>query len=98
MPHQHDWLQPGAPADLLDQLTDRIVGALGADLLGLYAYGSLVTGDFAPARSDLDLLAVLRVDPEARTVDVLARCTSVWWKITRRGLTGSRSSTSPSRP
>lgn len=73
MPDQHDRLQPGAPTELLGQLTNHIVGALGGDLLGLYAYGSLVTGDFAPARSDLDLLAVLRADPDQTTVDVLAR-------------------------
>jgi len=60
------------PADVLHRLTDEIVTALGDRLLGLYAYGSVVTGDFAPERSDLDLLAVLRADPTASILDVLA--------------------------
>ncbi|MHB8274129.1 MAG: hypothetical protein ACYDC9_05105 [Dermatophilaceae bacterium] len=59
-------------ADLLRRLTDDIMTALGDSLLGLYAHGSLVTGDFAADRSDLDLLAVLRADPTASTLDVLA--------------------------
>lgn len=33
---------------------------LGENLVGLYLYGSLVTGDFDPATSDIDLLAVTR--------------------------------------
>ena len=36
----------------------RLGGSLGARLLGVYAHGSLVLGDFAPERSDVDLLAV----------------------------------------
>lgn len=36
---------------------------LGPDLIGLYLYGSYVTGGFDVRRSDLDYLAVLRRDP-----------------------------------
>jgi hypothetical protein len=43
----------------LRELQDSIGRALGDRLLGLYAFGSLVIGDFDPGRSDLDLLAVL---------------------------------------
>jgi len=57
------------PADVLHRLTDEIVTTLSDDLLGLYAYGSLVTGDFAAERSDLDLLAVLRADPTTGVSD-----------------------------
>lgn len=61
------------PVDVLHRLTDEIVTTLSDDLLGLYAYGSLVTGDFAAERSDLDLLAVLRADPTTNTAGVLRR-------------------------
>lgn len=44
---------------------------LGDRLLGLYAYGSLVWGDFDPEISDVDLLAVLESDPEADLVERL---------------------------
>lgn len=47
---------------LLADLGNGIRGALGRRLLGLYAYGSLVTGDFDLAVSDVDLLAVLDRD------------------------------------
>jgi hypothetical protein len=43
---------------LLDRLRDRIQAVLAGDLIGLYLYGSLVWGDFDPAISDIDLLAV----------------------------------------
>ncbi len=41
-------------------------------LLGMYLHGSLVTGDFAADRSDLDLLAVLDIDPHENLLAVLA--------------------------
>ena len=45
---------------LLDELSGRIQLVLRDKLIGLYLYGSLVTGDFDHTHSDLDLLAVLR--------------------------------------
>lgn len=48
---------------VLARLTSDIVAVLGAELQGLYLYGSYVGGDFAPERSDLDLLAVVDSDP-----------------------------------
>ncbi|MGH2484797.1 MAG: aminoglycoside adenylyltransferase domain-containing protein [Ktedonobacterales bacterium] len=55
---------------VLDELHARIQAILGNRLTGLYLYGSLVTGDFDPAVSDLDLLAAtdgdLRADDFAR--------------------------------
>lgn len=46
--------------DLLNRLTDDIRRSLNHSLVGLYLYGSLVTGDFDRESSDVDLLAVVR--------------------------------------
>jgi nucleotidyltransferase-like protein len=42
---------------LRDALTER------RDLVGVYVYGSLVTGDFSPARSDIDVVVMLDREP-----------------------------------
>jgi hypothetical protein len=47
---------------LLDDLLDRMQQVLGQNLVGLYLYGSLVTGDFDPGISDIDLLCVVSAD------------------------------------
>jgi hypothetical protein len=47
---------------LLEELRIRICQVLGARLIGLYLYGSLVTGDFDHVHSDIDLLAVIDGD------------------------------------
>ncbi|MEV6844875.1 aminoglycoside adenylyltransferase domain-containing protein [Actinoplanes sp. NPDC051411] len=57
---------------VLDDLRDAWRAALGDRLLGLYVHGSLVAGDFAPERSDLDLLAVLTAEPDAELLKLLA--------------------------
>ena len=57
----------------LHDLADRITDLLGADLLGLYVHGSWTGGDFVPQRSDLDLLAVLRSDPEPSLLTQLGK-------------------------
>ena len=44
------------------ELMRQIRGALGERLAGLYLHGSMACGDFDPACSDLDLLAVLASD------------------------------------
>jgi len=46
---------------LLNRLADEIRHNTKGSLVGLYVYGSLVTGDFDKYRSDVDLLAI--VDP-----------------------------------
>lgn len=48
---------------LLGAVTTELSDLLGRGLLGLYVHGSWINGDFAPARSDLDLLAVLNEEP-----------------------------------
>jgi hypothetical protein len=45
-------------ASTLAALVSEIQGVLGDDLVGLYLYGSAVTGGFDAAVSDLDLVAV----------------------------------------
>src|SRR4029079_3029760 len=47
---------------LLEVILAGLRANLGDKLIGLYAFGSLVTGDFSLARSDLDLAAVLAED------------------------------------
>ncbi len=42
---------------VLDELKAGIVEVLGEELVGLYLYGSLTTGDFTEEVSDVDLLA-----------------------------------------
>lgn len=43
---------------LLDVLLTRIQSVLGTNIIGVYLYGSLASGDFDPDVSDIDLLAV----------------------------------------
>jgi len=57
--------RPELPADialLLDRLRDALLARGG--LVGVYLYGSLVTGDFSPARSDIDVLVLLEREPD----------------------------------
>lgn len=53
---------PAEVQALLTELLTRQQAVLGADLLGVYLRGSLVTGDFDPQSSDVDLLCITR-DP-----------------------------------
>lgn len=46
-------------AAVIDSLVPRIHEVLRANLVGLYLFGSLVTGDFDPSRSDIDLAAIV---------------------------------------
>jgi len=45
---------------VLEPLTRDLRAVLGEDLVGLYLYGSAVSGGFEPGVSDLDLVAVTR--------------------------------------
>ena len=58
---------------LLGHLTDEIRRNSNDSLVGLYVYGSLVTGDFDKGRSDIDLLAVVDADVEGETFGRLDR-------------------------
>ena len=44
---------------VLHLLIEGLKSALQEQLIGIYLYGSLVTGDFDPAISDIDLVVVL---------------------------------------
>ena len=57
---------------VLSDLREAWSSTLGGRLLALYVHGSLVAGDFAADRSDLDLLAVLDADPDERLLGSLA--------------------------
>ena len=63
---------PAIPPDVsghLARFTDGLLAAV--ELRGLYLYGSLTTGDFSPAASDIDLLAVTASRPEGAELDRL---------------------------
>ena len=47
---------------LIAELKDATQVTLGDKLHGLYLFGSLVTGDFDPKTSDIDLLAIVETD------------------------------------
>jgi predicted nucleotidyltransferase len=60
------------PADiavLLDRLRDGLLAR--GDLVGLYLYGSLTTGDFSPARSDIDVAVMVRHEPDQAAISDL---------------------------
>lgn len=59
--HRPPTLHPDAD-DLLDRLRAEIGSVLGGRLVGLYLYGSLVSGGFDPGVSDVDLLAATAGD------------------------------------
>jgi Nucleotidyltransferase domain len=60
---------PGDVGLVLERLRDRLVGR--EDLIGIYVYGSLVTGDFSPARSDIDVVVMLDREPDKAAVSEL---------------------------
>jgi predicted nucleotidyltransferase len=61
----------------INQILDHAFAAmrrtLGNTLVGLYLYGSLVTGDFDPVSSDIDLLAVTARDLDDQDAAALKR-------------------------
>jgi predicted nucleotidyltransferase len=48
-------------AGVLGRLRDRL--AAREDVIGIYVYGSLVTGDYSPAASDIDVIVLVRREP-----------------------------------
>jgi predicted nucleotidyltransferase len=58
-----NWPTPYAHVNVvLRELLPRIRAALGENFVGLYLFGSLVTGDFDPSRSDVDVLVVTNAE------------------------------------
>ena len=62
---------PGDVSLVLECLRDGLVGR--RDLVGVYVYGSLVTGDFSPARSDIDVMVMLDREPDKAAVRELGK-------------------------
>jgi Nucleotidyltransferase domain len=60
---------PGDVPRVLERLRAGLVAR--ADLVGVYVYGSLVTGDFSPARSDIDVVVLLDREPDETAVGEL---------------------------
>ena len=56
---------------LLEQLVSNIHTILGDRLVGVYLFGSLVTGDFDRGSSDIDLLAATSADIDEREFEAL---------------------------
>ena len=57
------------PADvalLLERLRDGLLAR--GDLVGMYLYGSLATGDFSPACSDIDVVVMVQREPDTAAI------------------------------
>ncbi|HEX6527223.1 MAG TPA: nucleotidyltransferase domain-containing protein [Streptosporangiaceae bacterium] len=52
---------PQDVTELLGRLRDRL--AVREDVVGIYVYGSLVTGDYSPAASDIDVIVLVACEP-----------------------------------
>jgi predicted nucleotidyltransferase len=53
---------PPDVAGLLDRLRNRLTAR--ADVVGIYVYGSLVTGDYSPTASDIDVIVMVEREPD----------------------------------
>ena len=75
----------------LASLVDGLRSALGERVLGVYVHGSLALGSFSPARSDLDVLAVvdeaLDTDAKLLVADLLLRVSCAPYPIELHVLT-----------
>jgi predicted nucleotidyltransferase len=60
---------PAEVAGLLGRLRERL--AARADVVGVYVYGSLVTGDYSPAASDIDVVTLMRCEPDQAVIGEL---------------------------
>ena len=56
---------------MLDGLLSSVQATLNAQLVGIYLYGSLATGDFAPDSSDIDFLVVTAAPLSGETIAAL---------------------------
>lgn len=64
--------------DLLAEWVRGVKQILGENVIGLYLTGSLAYGDFVPARSDIDLQAIVRralIEDELQSIEQLHRRT-----------------------
>ncbi len=63
---------PEPAASVLEELEARLRDLLGANLHGMYVYGSLAFGCYNPARSDVDVIVVTRRRLAAETRNPLS--------------------------
>src|SRR5207248_3305210 len=82
---------PAVVRTQLASLVDGLRSALGERALGVYVHGSLALGSFSPARSDLDVLAVvdeaLDTDAKLLVADLLLRVSCAPYPIELHVLT-----------
>jgi hypothetical protein len=62
-----------AVAPVLDAVREEILSTVGPSLVGLYLFGSVVSGDFDAGVSDIDFIAVLAEVPNERLAARLRR-------------------------
>jgi predicted nucleotidyltransferase len=72
---------PTAMRSVVAGLVDDLRATLGTDLVGMYLYGSAMTGGFEPDSSDLDIVIV--TEPAAGAID-LARLEAVHRRLAER--------------
>jgi hypothetical protein len=65
--------------DLLTLLQTQLTELLGEQFVGLYLYGSLASGDFNPASSDIDFVVVTRGKLAPQTVAALEQMHQALW-------------------
>lgn len=78
-PFAPGWLRPAQR--LVIDAVDGLRTALDADLIGTYLFGSIVTGDFDAALSDIDLVTVTH---SGLTTEQFHRLDSVHHALTQR--------------
>lgn len=71
---------PAEVSALLGEIAERLPSLLGANLVGVYLYGSLTQRAFDPARSDIDCIVVTRRDLS----DAQFRRLGAWLKCARK--------------
>jgi predicted nucleotidyltransferase len=64
---------------ILQVLLAQVQAILGERFVGLYLYGSLASGDFVPARSDIDFLVVTAGKLPARIISALESMHARLW-------------------
>lgn len=64
---------PAAVGQYVEAIEELLRRLLGGELLALYLSGSSVLGDFEPATSDVDLIAITRDDPALATREAIVQ-------------------------
>jgi Domain of unknown function (DUF4111) len=78
------------PVAVMTEMIAVLSTALSARLVSVVALGSCVHGDFEPARSDVNLLAVLTDDPTPQDITAIGALLDAVFADTTNGSTASR--------